>query len=544
MKFHAALAKALKHHGVTTLFGLIGDANLYLVDRFVADEGGRYVAAAHESGAVLMSYGYARRSGRLGVSTVTHGPAVTNTVTALTEGVRSRTPMLLIAGDTPVADRHNLQKIDQREVIAASGAGFEQVGSAATALADLAQAMRRAFAERRPIALNVPADLMWEEVDYHDDVPVGTAPLHAVRPDLDELDRALGVIASVRRPVVLVGRGVSAAARPAVLRLAERIGAPVATTLAGKGSLSAETFALGICGTLSSDVGTETILAADCIIAFGASLNSFTTAGGSLTKDKAVVHCDSDPASIGRHLTPTAAVIGDAGAIAESMLELIESAEIPSTGFRSPALAERLSEFHDVDHEDLGTDHSVDIRTALRRINTVVPQSRTVVTDGGRFIGQALKLLDVPDPSSLTYSVAFGSIGLGTATAIGAGIAAPDVPVLLVTGDGGFMNGGLTEFNTAVREHVDLTIVVCNDGAYGAEHIQFRNKGMDPSLSMFRWPDFAPVADALGGRGITVRGTQDLEAAEHAIAGRARPLLIDLKLDPDRMPQLDQPGRH
>jgi acetolactate synthase-1/2/3 large subunit len=538
MLLHAALAKALKVEGVDTVFGQVGDANLFLVDRYVHDEDGRYVAAANEAGAVMMAYGYARRARRLGVATVTFGPGLSNTVTALGECVRGRTPLLVIAGDTPVASRNEPQDFDQRTLVEVMGAGFELVRSPKSALRDLAVAMRRAQVERRPIVLDVPSEFMWAEIDYRrmDGVNANVQP---TQPDPDALDRAVGVIASVRRPVVLIGRGVDDDARTTILRLAERIGAPVATTLAAKTTFTDEPFALGISGTFSHDVANETILDADCILAFGASLNRFTTAERSFIKDKAIVHCDIDPAALGRHVTPTAPVVGDAGAIAASMLELIDGADLAPSGFRSPELAQRLADRSAGEtYEDVSTDTTVDVRTALRRINAALPPNRSVVTDGGRFAAQPIKLLDVPHPSALVYTFDFGSIGLGTGAAIGAALAAPDSPVLFVAGDGGFMSGGLHEFHTAVRENLDVIVVLCNDGAYGAEHLHLRARGVDPSLSMFEWPDFAPVAQALGGHGVTVRCLDDLDAAECAIAERDRPLLIDLKLDPDQVPRL------
>ena len=132
----------------------------------------------------------------------------------------------------------------------------------------------------------------------------------------------------------------------------------------------------------------------------------------------------------------------------------------------------------------------------------------------------------------------FGAIGLGVPYAVGAAVGAKGRPALVVCGDGGFMLGGLAEFSTAVRHGLDLIVLLCNDSAYGAEHIQFRNKNMDPSLSMFVWPEFADVARALGGEGVTVRTTADLEVAEAAIRNRRGPLLIDLKCDPDHMPPI------
>ena len=116
--------------------------------------------------------------------------------------------------------------------------------------------------------------------------------------------------------------------------------------------------------------------------------------------------------------------------------------------------------------------------------------------------------------------------------AIGASWSAPELPVVLVVGDGGFTLGGLVEFNTAVRYDVDLITVVCNNGTYGPEYRELVHRGLDPRLSMFEWPDFASVAGALGGTGVTVRTSRDLEAAAKAIADRDRPLLIDVHLDP------------
>jgi len=141
-------------------------------------------------------------------------------------------------------------------------------------------------------------------------------------------------------------------------------------------------------------------------------------------------------------------------------------------------------------------------------------------------------------PKSFLATVNFGSIGLGLQEAIGAALAAPDRPVVFFTGDGGFMMGGVNEFNTAVRLKQDLIVILCNDSAYGAEHIQFLDRKMDPGLSMFDWPSFAEVATALGGKGLVVASAEDLDAALLAIETRDRPLLIELKLDPDDVPRM------
>ena len=116
MKVYEAMAGAIARNADTPLFGVVGDSNAYLVDDFMRTHGGRYVAATAEAGAVLMALGAAMISGKVGLATVTHGPALTNCVTPLAEAVRSFTPMVLLCGDTPVHDRENLQNIDQLSV--------------------------------------------------------------------------------------------------------------------------------------------------------------------------------------------------------------------------------------------------------------------------------------------------------------------------------------------------------------------------------------------------------------------------------------------
>lgn len=535
MLFHEAVAHALADHGVDTIFGVIGDANLYMMDSFQRKAGGRYVSVSNEAGAVLAANGYARTSGRLGVATVTHGPALTNTITPLVESVRDRTPVLLVAGDTAVVDRDHMQNIAQRDVVLPTGAGFEQVRAPQTLAEDVANAIRRVVRERRPVVLNVPVEFQWESVDYRP-VERRYVATQAVAPDPAALDAAVGIIASADRPIVLAGRGAaSPAARAALLRLAERIGAPVATTLQGKDLFRGERHNLGICGTLSHQVALDTIQQSDCIIAFGAGLNKFTTAEGSVLDKKHVVHVDVDWAAIDRWSAVSAGVVGDAATVADTIVAWLDEAEVKPTGFASDELAERLAAYSDADFTDRSTDETVDLRTAMLRVEEAFPDDRTLVVDAGRFIDNAFTMLHVPEPQAYVHTINYGSIGLGMGNAVGAWFGAPGRPVLLVTGDGGFMLGGLAEFSTAVRHKVDLVVVLFNDGAYGAEHIQFRNKGMDPTISTFEWPDFGPVATALGGQGFTVRNLEQLDRALAAIPHRDRPILIDIKIDPDKV---------
>ncbi len=532
---HDAVAQALVDHGVDTVFAVLGDGNLFIGENLQRQHGTNLVGATHEANAVCMAEGWAKASGKLGVASVTHGPGLTNTITALVEGVKNETPMLVVAGDTPVENEQHLQNLDQHALVTASGAGFQPVRNAETIAEDVSTAIRRAHSERRPIVLNVPLNIEWDEVEYVSRPPLNPSPVR-LAPDPDQLDTALGIIASSTRPLILAGRGaVKSGAKDALLRLGETLGAPLATSLLGTGYFEGEPFNLGIHGTLSHEVAGETLAIADCVIAFGASLNFFTTDYQTLLAGKRVVHVDIDARHIDRHVTVDAGVVGDAAVVASAMNDLLNEAEHKASSFRTNELKSRLEAFDPAQaFEDKSYQGAVDPRTLTRRLEAGLPKERQVVVDAGRFMLDALTM-SVPKPENLVTSHGFGAIGLGMSTAIGAAVARPTLPTIVCIGDGGYMMGGLTELSTAVHLGLDLIVIVYNDGSYGAEHIQLVTKGMDPTASLHEWPDFCAVAESMGCQTMRIESLDDIDAAIDVVKNRTpgQPVLIEARTDPD-----------
>ena len=532
---HDAVAQALVDHGVDTVFAVLGDGNLFIGENLQRQHGTNMIGATHEANAVCMAEGWAKASGKLGVASVTHGPGLTNTITALVEGVKNETPMLVVAGDTPVENEQHLQNLDQHALVTASGAGFQPVRNAETIAEDVSTAIRRAHSERRPIVLNVPLNIEWDEVEYVSRPPLNPSPVR-LAPDPDQLDTALGIIASSTRPLILAGRGaVKSGAKDALLRLGETLGAPLATSLLGTGYFEGEPFNLGIHGTLSHEVAGETLAIADCVIAFGASLNFFTTDYQTLLAGKRVVHVDIDARHIDRHVMVDAGVVGDAAVVASAMNDLLNEAEHKASSFRTNELKSRLEAFDPAQaFEDKSYQGAVDPRTLTRRLEAGLPKERQVVVDAGRFMLDALTM-SVPKPENLVTSHGFGAIGLGMSTAIGAAVARPTLPTIVCIGDGGYMMGGLTELSTAVHLGLDLIVIVYNDGSYGAEHIQLVTKGMDPTASLHEWPDFCAVAESMGCQTMRIESLDDIDAAIDVVKNRTpgRPVLIEARTDPD-----------
>ncbi len=537
--FHQVLASALAEQGVEVMFGVMGDANMFIADSFHRLPEGRFVSSAHEGGGVQMAAGYAAVTGRVGVATVTHG-AIANTVSALFDCVRGRYPVVVIAGDTARNRADHLQNIPQRDVVVPTGATYLEVGSAASVARDVASALRLAHTEHTAVVLGVSADLQNAECvpDPAPRVPVGAADLV---PTAEVLEEAAGMLLSASRPLVVGGRGVLAGEpEAAVQRLAHRIGAPLATSLRGKGLFNDDPCHLGIFGTLANPLVSEAIGISDCVIAFGASLSPLTTLRGELLEGKRVIQVDVDPVRIGRLYPVDLGVVGDARLVADGLTGLVDLAEATASAHRAEELGRRAAAWAEADRR-VDESQPLDITGVLHRMNALVPAERTLCIDGGRFSHEALRIMSVPEPRCYAHCLNVGHIGMSVGYGIGAAIGEPTRQCLVVAGDGGFMLGGLSEFVTAVRHEARLVVCLLNDSAYGAEYYRFVAQGLAPELTTFQWPGFAEVAAAVGGRGVRVESWADFAPVERELASGGGPLLVEIVLDRDAIPD---PGDH
>jgi thiamine pyrophosphate-dependent acetolactate synthase large subunit-like protein len=530
MQVHDAVASTVVKCGVTTLFGVIGDANLLYLTDLIAKHSVRYAAAADERNAVLMASGYSQAGNRVGVATITHGPALTHAATSLTEAARAAAPLVIITGETPQVHGHP-QEVDIRAVATLTGTGYQRVNSR-TASGDTARAFRRAWAESRPIILDVPFDMLG--LDAGDVVADWQQPINQLTPpDPAALDEALGAALGASRPLILAGRGaVHADAHDALVELADYLGAPLATSLLAKDYFRGHRLNLGVSGTVSTRLASERIASSDCVLAFGASLNRYTADSGELLGGKRVVQVDLDRSHIGTFTPVDFPVIGDARVVAEAMLgRLTESGLKPPTR-RSSQLEEALSSYSPLEEfTDRSSAETIDLRTAIITLDRILPARRNVVTDCGRSLTAPWRYLHVDHPYGFVHTMNFASIGLGLGTAIGVATSRPDRPTVAAIGDGGFMQG-VAELQTAVANNLPLIVVVANDGAYGAEWLKLENHGIDPNYCRSNWADLVGIAEAFGAKGYGVRSVEDLNKLEPVLAEVTSPILIDLHLDP------------
>ncbi|MFI5283295.1 MAG: thiamine pyrophosphate-binding protein [Candidatus Dormibacterales bacterium] len=527
-----AIGEALAELGVRHVFGLVGSGNFAITNALVG-AGATFIPSRHEGGAITMADAYARVSGRLGVCSVHQGPGLTNTMTGLTEASKSRTPVLVLAADTAAAAIHSNFRIDQDRVVASVGAVPERIRSRSTAVADAVRAARRAQTERRPVVLSMPLDIQAAEApeDFHLPAAPVLRPARPAEAAVKELAREL---ARAKRPLILAGRGaVLSDARGPLEQLGEAVGALLATSAVANGLFSSSPWSLGISGGFATPLAAELIAQSDLVLAFGASLNMWTTRQGRLVGPEAVVvQVDHEAEAIGAQHRVDVGVLGDVAEAARALLG--ELGGQSAKGWRTSALAERIRthRWRDEPFADGGDARHIDPRTLSIAVDEILPAGRAVAVDSGHFMGYPAMYLRVDSPDAFVFTQAYMSIGLGLASAVGAAVARPDRLTVAAVGDGGALMA-LPELETASRLGLDLLVLIYNDAAYGAEVHHFAHTGQ--SLEIVRFPDtdFAAVGRALGLEGVTVRSKTDLEAVRAWVdAGRRTGLVVDAKVAP------------
>ncbi|WP_329261640.1 thiamine pyrophosphate-binding protein [Actinoallomurus sp. NBC_01490] len=596
-----AVGEALAGLGVRTVFGVVGSGNFHVTNALVAG-GARFVAARHEGGAATMADAFARAGGGVGVLSVHQGPGLTNALTGITEAAKSRTPLLVLAAETAGSAVRSNFRVDQAALAAAVGAVPERVHSPASALADVARAWRTAVTERRTVVLGLPLDVQAAEFPgptvasgrptptpptddpargHAEEPDTGTRPEAAQPPDArpgplttsgppatgnamaasgasatsrpvaiavppappppvpgpEGVARLADVLAGAERPVFLAGRG-ARGAREALVALAARTGALLATSAVARGLFRGEEFDLDVSGGFAAPVTAELVRGADVLVGWGCSLNMWTLRHGTLVgEDTTVVQVDLDTEALGANRPIDLGLVGDvAGTALAAEAELARRGHA-SDGARSPALAARLARerrWRDVPYDDDSDEVTIDPRTLSIALDDLLPAERTVAVDSGNFMGYPAMYLEVPDVDGLVFTQAYQSIGLGLATAIGAAVARPHRLTVAALGDGGALMG-VAELETAVRLGLGLVIVVYDDEAYGAEVHHFGPSG-DP-LDTVRFPpaDIAAIARGFGCAALTVRRREDLAPLTEWLSGpRDRPLLIHAKVTSDR----------
>ncbi|AZH80096.1 acetolactate synthase [Microbacterium sp. Y-01] len=498
-----AVLETIRGYGVTAIFGIPGTHNLEFY-RPLADLGIRAVTNRHEQGSGYGADGWSQQTGLPGVVITTSGPGLQNAMSAIGTAFCESRPLIVLSPGVPLgaefADVGTLHETkDATAMVGAIAEWSRRVSTAAEAV----QAVHDAFhlfrtGRPRPVHIEIPLDVL--------EAPAAV-PAEDRRPwpmpdrvsgDPIALAEAARLLSAARRPVIVAGGGAVDAAHQ-VAAVAERLGAPVLTTLNGKAVLD-EHHPLALGSNLRLAAARAVAEDADVLLVVGSKLGEAELWAPWLEARGAVIRIDISPKQRDKNLAATVGLTGDAAAVTDALLALLPDAAHPARDFT----AERAA----IEAESRET--APDTVALAEVIAAALPAEAIVAGDSSQIVYMALgSVLRQEHPHSLLYTPTYATLGYGLPAAIGAAVAQTERPVVTVIGDGALMFC-VNELVTAVEQRLDVTVVCVDNGGYAEIRQNELDRGMAPVGVDLVQPDWAALATAFGATGRRVASRADI----------------------------------
>jgi thiamine pyrophosphate-dependent acetolactate synthase large subunit-like protein len=496
----AAVVETLAAHGVDTIFGIPGTHNLELYRHFPTT-GIRAVTPRHEQGAGYAAEAYARVAGRPGVVVTTSGPGLTNVMTAASTAYAESQPMLVLSSGLPTgAEGRDLGQLHEaKNPLGAMDQlvrWSRRVRSADEAAAALTEAFGSFVGGRpRPVHIEVPFDVLEQQWSGQPRTAPKAAPPQA---DPDAIRRAAEVLSAAGQPMIIAGGG-AVDAQIELTALAEALGAPVATTVNGKGVVD-EAHPLSVGASIRLRAVQKAAADSDALLVVGTELGDSDLWDGQI-RGRTVIRCDIDAAQLDKNCPADHSLLGDAATTVAAL-----RAALPAVSQASPERAATLRAAC-VQEAMVDAGAYAEINAAVR---AALPADGVLTGDSSQvtYFG-SVHFFDIPAPRRFCYSPGYATLGYGLPAGLGAAIGRPGTPVAVLLGDGALMFS-VQELITLVEQRLPVPVIVVDNGGYQEIKEQEAARGIPPIGVELRTPDLAALAVAMGARGVRTTSTAEL----------------------------------
>jgi thiamine pyrophosphate-dependent acetolactate synthase large subunit-like protein len=516
----AAVVETLAANGVDTVFGIPGTHNLELY-RHLRAAGISPVTPRHEQGAGYAAEAYARVSGRPGVVVTTSGPGLTNAMTAAATAYAESQPMILLSPGVPTGtEGRDLGLLHETKDSRAAMDHLVRWSRRVRSADEAAEAVTEAFASfrgtrPRPVHVEIPLDVL--EQDWTG--TARTAPRTAApAPEERAAIRAAQALATAQRPLIIAGGGCVDASTE-LAALAEAVGAPVATTVNGKGAL-AEGHPLAVGAAVRLRSLQAAAAESDALVVVGSELGDSDLWAGRITGGT-VIRVDIEAGQLQKNCRADITLLADAAEALWAVLTALPTDRPQVTGLDRAA---RLrAECRAEARRDAGGYETINaaVRAALPDTGVLTGDSSQVTYSG------SVHFFDVPGPRQFCYTPGYATLGYGLPAGIGASLGRPGAPVATLLGDGAFMFS-VQELATAVELRLPLPIVVVDNGGYREIREQEESRGIPPVGVDLQVPDLALLATAMGAHGVPTKDPAALTGLVQDALGADRPTVIHL----------------
>ncbi|HEX6212766.1 MAG TPA: thiamine pyrophosphate-binding protein [Methylomirabilota bacterium] len=536
----------LRAERVRYIFGIVGATFLDVLDALYDDRSVEYVNVRHEQAAAFMADGLARVTGQPGVCLVTSGPGATNLLTGIAAAHVAHSPVVTLVGGIERAHQGKdaFQELDLVGMFKPVTKLAVQINQAERIPELLRLALRTAMSGRRgPVFVEIPRDVLADRVAPSATLePAGYRATHPQIPHPEAIREAARLLRQARRPLLLVGGGVSwADANELVVRLSERCTLPMITAY-GRNDAVPNTHPLyiGPLGRAGSPEAAAACRRADLILAIGSRLAHFTTHFDHryIGRDTPIVQIDVEGRDIGRYYPVAVAIQADAHAACQGLLEAVArtGARPGAEEWRREAEALRQQRQARLAAEAGLSAAPMKPQRVYAELRRALPPETIVALDAGAAPAYGYDRLQFTQPRSFLTPLDLGGLGFAFPEALGAKLGRPDAPVLAIHGDGGFLMNA-QEIETAVRHHINVVTLVMNNNCWGSEKAyqrQFfggRYIGCDIGN-----PRYDAYARLFGAAGFYVEHPDQVADAVTAAFACGKPAIIEVPVDPDELP--------
>lgn len=537
------LVESLRMEGVENIFCYPGGATLYITDELYNASDIKQIVVRHEQGAVHASDGYARASGKVGVSLVTSGPGATNTVTGIATAYMDSIPLVIFSCQV------NTMLIGNDAFQEADIIGITRPCTKHSYLVrdvnDLAKIIKEAFYIAKsgrpgPVLVDIPKDVSinMTEFKYPDKVSIRSyQPTYVGH--TGQIKKAIRLIASSKRPVLYTGGGIiSSGASAELLKFAEKLSIPVTNTLMGLGGFPGNNpLFLGMLGMHGTYAANMAIMDSDVIIAIGARFDDRATGKvDEFASHAKIIHVDIDPTSISKNIKVDIPIVGDSKHVLKKMLDLIEEDKDGLKDYPA-AISEWVKQVRKWQKEYPLTyikDGSLKPQYVIEKIYELTKGKAIIATEVGQNQMWTAQFYKFIKPRSILTSGGLGTMGYGFPAGIGAQVAFPGALVIDIAGDGSIQMN-IQELATAVQYNLPVKVVILNNRYLGMVR-QWQELFYEKRYNwtqMDHAPDFVKLAEAYGAAGYRIENEDEVEAVLKEAFKNGKPTLIDVRVNPD-----------
>jgi len=505
------VVEALKRQGVEYIFGYPGGACMPIFDALVDAPEQKIILVRHEQGATHMADGYAKATGKTGVVLVTSGPGATNTVTGILTAQMDSVPLVILTGQTitPNLGKDAFQEADVFGVTMPIVKHSYLVRD----VKDLSRVVNEAFhlastGRPGPVLVDLPKDVVSNEWDEDFTVELDLPGYQVqTRGSSDRIEYAAELLSKSKQPLLYVGAGavISGAGRQ-VQKLAEKLQAPVTTTLLGKGAISEmHPLSVGMLGMHGTAYANKAVINCDLIMAIGARWDDRITGKVSeFCPDATKIHIDIDPAEFGKIIQPDVSVNGDAAEVLAELIPLMDKLD-------TSAWLKKIENWKIKYPLKFPKRGGLRAQHVLVELDRLTESNAIISTDVGQHQMWAAQFCKSIRERQWLSSGGAGTMGYGFPAAIGAQLGKPDDLVVAVVGDGGFQMT-MSELATAAIHKLPIKIIIINNSYLGMvrqwQQLFFDNR--ESGVDMEGNPDFVKIGEAFGIKGFHLRRAGDV----------------------------------